>query len=135
MLLRGRLGLGCGCRGLGLPNCRALHGGNGGHGGPGDMRPGDAGILWYWYWRWRRHRCARGEWSCGAGGSVLPVTHSGRGSGADGVEEVGGAEGVEEATRRTAGAVVVGEPGVDGLVGPAEAELRRADEPLATAPG
>jgi hypothetical protein len=57
-----------------------------------------------------------------------------RGSGAEGVEEVGG---VEEATRRTAGAVVVGELGelgVDGFVGPAEAELRRADGPLATVP-
>ncbi|GHD75299.1 hypothetical protein GCM10010317_089630 [Streptomyces mirabilis] len=55
-----------------------------------------------------------------------------RGSGAEGVEEVGG---VEEATRWTAEAVVVGELGVDGFVEPAEAELRRADGPLATVPG
>ncbi|MFF2511413.1 hypothetical protein [Streptomyces sp. NPDC058086] len=46
-----------------------------------------------------------------------------------------GAGGVEEATRWTAGTVAVGELGVDGFAGPAEAGLRRADGPLAPVPG
>lgn len=53
MLLRGHLWLWRGCRGLGLPNCRALYDGEGGHsgdsgdsgGGHGDVRTGDAGML------------------------------------------------------------------------------------------
>jgi hypothetical protein len=46
-----------------------------------------------------------------------------------------GVEGIEEATRWTAGTVAVGELGVDGFAEPAEAERRRADGPLATVPG